>query len=164
MLVSVLYKSFFLVVLSLSFLYAAPSSAQQAPSFSLQGDKGQISLKKYRGKVVYVDFWASWCVPCRKSFPWMNEMHKKYQSDGLVVLGINLDDTRKAAKSFLKQVPADFVVAYDPEGVTPGKYQVEVMPTSYLVDRTGKLVFSHKGFKKSQAHKVEDKIKALLGK
>ena len=94
----------------------------------------------------------------------MNEMQAKYKSKGLVVIGINLDDNKKAADKFLEQVPANFTVAYDPEGVTPGMYNVEVMPTSYLIDRSGNLVESHKGFKKSKAGKMESKISALLRK
>ena len=72
-------KSVFLVILSSLFFYFGTANAQEAPSFSLKGDNGVVNLKDYRGKVVYLDFWASWCVPCRKSFPWMNEMQKKYQ-------------------------------------------------------------------------------------
>lgn len=145
-------------------LYSGNSFAAKAPAFTLNADKGTISLSKLRGKVVYVDFWASWCVPCRKSFPWMNKMQAKYKSQGLVVLGINLDADKSAAKAFLKQVPAKFTVAYDPEGQTPGKYHVEVMPTSYLVDRSGNIVYSHRGFKKSQSDEMESKISALLRK
>jgi len=150
--------------ISLTFLFSSTSQAAQAPLFSLKGDHGQLSLKQYRGKVVYLDFWASWCVPCRKSFPWMNEMQEKYKSKGLVVIGVNLDDNKQAADDFLRQVPAKFTIAYDPNGVTPGKYQVEVMPTSYLIDRSGKLVDKHRGFKKSQRADMESKISTLLGK
>ena len=153
-----------LILLSLSFLFLHSGYvlAEKAPSFSLKSDNGIISLKQFRGKVVYLDFWASWCVPCKKSFPWMNEMQQKYKSKGLVVLAINLDEDKSAAKVFLQQVPAKFTVAYDPDGVTPGKYQVEVMPTSYLIDRSGNLVGSHRGFKKSKKDKMENKISALL--
>lgn len=157
-------KSLLLLPFFLFFLYSSNSFAAIAPAFTLNGDKGTISLSKLRGKVVYVDFWASWCVPCRKSFPWMNKMQAKYKSQGLVVLGINLDEDKSAAKAFLKQVPAKFTIAYDPEGQTPGKYHVEVMPTSYLVDRSGNIVYSHRGFKKSQSDEMESKISALLGK
>ena len=94
----------------------------------------------------------------------MNQIQKKYRSSGLVVIGVNLDDDIKLAAKFLEQIPANFTIAYDPEGTTPGQYQVEVMPTSFLIDRSGKLVDSHKGFKKSQTDKMENKIRTLLGK
>ncbi|MCK4710852.1 MAG: TlpA family protein disulfide reductase [Gammaproteobacteria bacterium] len=162
--VSVLLKPLFLTLFIISFFFSTASYAAKAPTFILKGDNGTISLKKLRGKVVYVDFWASWCIPCRKSFPWMNEMQKKYKSKGLVVIGINLDEDKSAAQNFLKQVPANFTIAYDPDGVTPGKYKVEVMPTSYLIDRSGNLVYTHRGFKKSYSEKMENKITALLGK
>jgi len=160
------FKAFVLslsvVFLSCFFISSSQAAAVDAPAFSLKGDNGQISLNKYRGKVIYLDFWASWCVPCRKSFPWMNAMQNKYKAKGLVVIGVNLDDNREAAKAFLSQVPADFTIAYDPDGETPGKYQVEVMPTSYLIDRDGKLVYKHRGFKKSQSAEMEHKISSLL--
>lgn len=157
-------KSFLLLPLFLFFLYSGSSFAAKAPSFTLSGDKGTISLKQFRGKVVYLDFWASWCVPCRKSFPWMNMMQEKYKSEGLVVLGINLDESKEAAKKFLQQVPANFTIAYDPDGETPGQYHVEVMPTSYVVDRKGNIVLAHRGFKKSQSAEMESKISAILRK
>ena len=161
---SIRSKQFLLLPLFLLFIYSGSSFAEKAPLFSLSGDNGSINLKQYRGKVVYLDFWASWCVPCRKSFPWMNEMQAKYKSQGLVVLGINLDENKRIAKKFLQQIPGNFTIAYDPDGETPGKYQVEVMPTSYLIDRSGDIVYSHRGFKKSQANEMESKISALLRK
>lgn len=161
---SVLSKSVVTALFSVFLIYSGHANAAKAPVFSLKGDRGQISLQKYRGKVVYLDFWASWCVPCRKSFPWMNKMQEKYKSKGLVVIGINLDESKADAKNFLKQVPGNFTMAYDPDGVTPGKYKVEVMPTSYLIDRRGNLVYTHRGFKKSKADKMEAEIQALLNK
>lgn len=158
-----LFRTFFLVVLASCF-FQSNAYAGPAPAFSLKGDNGSVSLKKYRGKVVYLDFWASWCVPCRKSFPWMNEMQKKYHAKGFEVIGINLDESQGDAKNFLKQIPAHFTVAYDPNGVTPGKYHVEVMPTSFLIDRKGNLVKTHRGFKKSKADDVEAEIQGLIGK
>lgn len=147
------------------FLVPATAYAQKAPDFSLKGDKGKtISLKNYRGKVVYVDFWASWCVPCRKSFPWMNEMQATYQNKGFEVIGVNLDSSHKEASRFLKQIPANFTIAYDPDGETPGKYQVSVMPTSFLVDKKGEIIYVHKGFKKSQSEDMEARIKEALAK
>jgi thiol-disulfide isomerase/thioredoxin len=157
-------KQFILLPLFLLSIYSSSSLAEKAPSFTLDGDNGSISLKQFRGKVVYIDFWASWCVPCRKSFPWMNAMQAKYKSEGFVVLGVNLDEDKQAAKKFLQQIPAKFTIAYDPDGETPGKYQVAVMPTSYLIDRSGNIVDSHRGFKKSQTDEMEHKISTLLRK
>lgn len=149
-------------LLMLSMLIGIPVYAETAPDFSLQGRDGQVNLKDFRGQVVYLDFWASWCVPCRKSFPWMNEVHDNYKGKGLKVIAINLDSSRKAADKFLKQIPAKFIIAFDPDGKTPGQYGLEVMPTSYLIDRNGQVVDIHRGFKKSHTTKMEDKIKQLL--
>lgn len=136
--------------------------AQQAPNFSLAGDSGEINLTQYRNKIVYVDFWASWCKPCRESFSFMNEMQKKYADKGLQIIAINLDDQRSAADGFLKKYPAQFKVAYDPQGTTPASYGVKVMPTSYLLDRRGNIIFTHKGFKQNQTEELEQHIVEAL--
>ena len=140
------------------------SYAQKAPGFSLQSDKGTLKLSSLKGKVVYIDFWASWCKPCRKSFPFMNNMHKQYGKKGLKVIGINLDSEKSDADNFLKKYPASFTIAYDPQGKTPESYKLSVMPTSYIVDRKGNIVDTHKGFKEGQASSLEDKIKKALAK
>jgi thiol-disulfide isomerase/thioredoxin len=136
--------------------------AQQAPAFSLASDNGNISLSQYRNKIVYVDFWASWCKPCRESFSFMNEIQKKYAGKGLQIIAINLDDQRSAADAFLSKYPAEFKIAYDPQGKTPAAFGVKVMPTSYLVDRKGNIIFIHKGFKQSQTDELEQRIAQAL--
>lgn len=139
-----------------------PAIAEQAKDFTLPTDKGEIQLSKLKGKIVYVDFWASWCVPCRKSFPWMNKMHAKYESQGLEIIAISLDDDEAMAYKFLKKMPALFTVAYDTKGTIAELYDVQVMPTSYLIDRNGKLLLTHKGFKTKHEDKMEaELVKAL---
>ena len=138
--------------------------AQKAPAFTLDGDKGKISLNSYRNQVVYVDFWASWCKPCRKSFGFMNDMETRYGKKGLKIIAINLDNERSDASGFLKKHPANFTIAYDPNGKTPGAYNLKVMPTSYLIDRKGNLVNIHKGFKEDQTDKLEKIIVQALNK
>ncbi len=156
----------FLALVALVIAFYLPSSfaAQKAPDFSLKSDKAVVKLSSYRGQVVYVDFWASWCKPCRKSFPFLNEMHKRYQNKGLKVIGINLDTTPSDAKRFLNKFPAQFTIAYDPEGKTPQQYKLSVMPTSYLVDRNGNLINIHKGFKEGQAAEIESIIVKALSR
>lgn len=144
--------------------FSTPSFAQKAPGFTLDGDKGKIKLSAYKNKVVYVDFWASWCKPCRKSFTFMNEMQDRYGKNGLKIIAINLDNERSDANSFLKKHPAKFTIAYDPKGKTPGLYKLKVMPTSYLIDRRGNLVNIHKGFKEDQTGKLEKLIAKTLNK
>ena len=137
-------------------------ASNKAPTFNLQGDNGEISLDQYKGQVVYVDFWASWCVPCKHAFPWMNDLHKRYGDKGLKIVAINLDKDKKDAHTFLKLFPADFEVAYDPEGVAAESYRVKVMPTAYLIDQQGNLVKSHKGFRIEQSGDMEETIRKLL--
>ena len=150
-----------ILILSLAF-NTTVIAANKAPTFKLQGDNGEISLDQYKGQVVYVDFWASWCVPCKHSFPWMNDIQKRYGNKGFKVIAINLDKDKKDANTFLKLHPADFTIAYDPEGVAADSYRVKVMPTAYLIDQQGNLVKSHKGFKIEKSGQMEETIRKLL--
>lgn len=136
---------------------------QAAPDFDLPGASGPVKLSALRGKVVYVDFWASWCGPCKQSFPWMNEMQTKYGAQGLTVVGINVDKNRTDAESFLKGTPAKFSVAYDDKGTAPTAYQIKGMPSSYLVDRDGKIIATHAGFRADESAALEGKLRAALG-
>jgi len=148
--------------LLLTFLISPAALATKAPVFELPGDSGTVSLQKYRNQVVFVDFWASWCVPCKYSFPWMNEMQERYGKDGLKVIGINVDKDKAMAQKFLEHVPATFDIAYDPEGEIADLYSLKVMPSSYLIDREGNLVHAHKGFKTSDGSQMEDMIRKLI--
>lgn len=121
-----------------------------------------LDLSHYRGKVVLVDFWASWCAPCRKSFPWLNEMQRKYGERGLVVIGVNVDATRHAAEQFLRDVPSKFQIVYDPSGALAAEYQVPGMPSSFLFGPDGKLVSSHIGFQQSAREAREAELQQLL--
>lgn len=134
-----------------------------APEFDLKGASGPVKLSAMRGKVVYVDFWASWCGPCKQSFPWMNEMQAKYGAQGLTIVGINVDKKRADADGFLSGTPAKFTVAYDEQGTTPTAYKIKGMPSSYLVDREGKIVATHAGFRDDERGKLEAKLRAALG-
>jgi cytochrome c biogenesis protein CcmG, thiol:disulfide interchange protein DsbE len=119
-------------------------------------------LDGLRGKVVVVDFWASWCEPCRHSFPWMSDLQKRYGSSGLVVLAVNLDQDRALAERFLSTTPAGFRVEYDPEGTLASKFDVAAMPTSFIIDRNGQVRESHKGYRESQRAEREKTILKLL--
>ncbi len=137
-------------------------AANKAPQFSLPGKNGNIDLKSLQGQVVYVDFWASWCSPCRKSFPWMNEMANKYKNMGFTIIAINLDKERKLADEFLKDVPHDFSIAFDPKGDTATAYDVRAMPSSYLIDKNGDIKYTHLGFRSDKTAESEAHIKSLL--
>lgn len=134
-----------------------------APPFSLLDERGvQVGLEQYRGKVVYLDFWASWCGPCRQSFPWMNSMQATYRDRGLHIVAINVDAKAVDAKKFLAETPAQFEVLYDGAGKTPRAYGVKGMPSSYLIDRQGRIVSVHNGFTSAKAAELEAQLKQLL--
>jgi thiol-disulfide isomerase/thioredoxin len=119
-----------------------------------------LDLSQYRGKVVVVDFWASWCVPCRRSIPWLNQMRAKYGDRGLVIIGVNVDKDRRDAERFLQEVPAQFGIVYDSDGKLATHYEVEGMPSSYVFDRNGELAARHLGFQNANRPEYE----ALLGR
>lgn len=142
----------------------ALEAGKPAPSFDLSGPNGPVKLEKYLGKLVYVDFWASWCGPCRQSFPWMNDMQAKYGAQGLQIIGVNVDAKADDAKGFLSTTPASFVVAFDPAGATPRSYGIKGMPSSVLIGPDGKVLFEHSGFRAADREELESKIKSALGK
>ena len=143
-------------------VYAADVGAP-APAFTLPDAHGaSVSLDALRGRVVYVDFWASWCAPCRRSFPWMNELQRRYGDQGFAVVAINVDRRREDAQRFLQQVPAAFTVLYDGAGVAPAAWGVKGMPSSYLVDARGTVVAVEQGFRDDRKAALEERIRALV--
>ncbi len=145
-------SSFFRLVMQVLILLVVAPVA----SVAMAGDS--LDISQHRGQVVVVDFWASWCVPCRRSFPWMNEMQAKYGDDGLVIIGVNVDAEKSEAKSFLRDYPADFTVIYDSDGDLARQHDVIAMPSSYIFDRNGKQVARHLGFKV----RMQNEYEALL--
>ena len=117
-----------------------------------------LDLSQYSGKVVVLDFCASWCVPCRRSFPWWNTMQARYGDEGLVVIGVNLDNDLDEAAKFLEEFPADFKIHYDSNKELAKSYGVVAMPTSYILGRDGGLHAKHYGFKV----KKQDEFEAVL--
>ena len=136
-------------LLAAQFAWLAWAPASAADTF----DPGQ-----YAGKVVVLDFWASWCEPCRRSFPWLNAMHDRYGPEGLVIVGVNLDMERADAQRFLAEYPADFAIVYDENQALAREYEVVAMPSSYVIGRDGQLAARHMGFKVKQ----QDDYEALL--
>jgi thiol-disulfide isomerase/thioredoxin len=121
-----------------------------------------LDLSAYRGKVVYLDFWASWCVPCRTSFSWMADIQSSFGSRGLVVIAVNVDHDRAAADRFLENHLANFKVVYDPHGSIANQYKVSGMPMSFVIGRDGKTHFSHAGFFETREDSYASQITQLL--
>jgi len=143
------------VVLIVATLVCVVPAGAQVPEQSLD-------LTQWRGQVVLVDFWASWCGPCRQSFPWMSGMRAQYGERGLVVVAVNLDEDAKAADEFLAGIQADFVHVRDPEGRFARAYGISVMPSSILFDRAGRPVYRHEGFHPDKTGEYERHILKLL--
>lgn len=143
-----------LIWITLALAPAAIADDEQSTGFDL----GQ-----YQGKVVVLDFWASWCGPCRRSFPWLNEMHGRYAQDGLVIIGVNLDANQHDAAEFLEEYPAEFGIHFDPEASLATEYGVEAMPSSYVIGRDGQIKASHRGFKVKQQSEYEAILVEALG-
>lgn len=131
--------------------------------FELPGSTKPVRLADLKGQVVYVDFWASWCAPCKQSFPWMNEMQAKYGPRGFSVIGVTVDQKREDADKFLANTPAKFNIAYDPEGKVAGLYKPLSMPTSYLIGADGKVRAIHVGFREGDREALEREIQVALG-
>lgn len=134
-----------------------------APDFSGKGlDGAAFSLAQLRGRVIYLDFWASWCPPCRVSLPWMEMIRERYSKEKFSVVTINLDSEPSAAVQMLKEANAGFTTISDPTGSIARIFSPPAMPTSYLIDRDGVVRAVVKGFRESEKEPLEDKIKELL--
>jgi len=155
------------IILAALFMYSlfmlTNTRAEQAPVFTLPTESTTISLDQYRGQVIYLDFWASWCNPCQKSFSWMNTMQSRYGDEGFKIVAINLDTSRKKAEKFLENNPALFEILYDPERKTANAYKLSAMPNSFLINKKGEVIYNHKGFDRKGEIILEDRIRQLIG-
>ena len=138
----------------------AVEPGQKTPDFAVEHlrDGSLISLDQYKGRVVYLDFWASWCVPCLKSFPFMEALQKQYGEKGLVVLAISLDESRDDAVAFLQKTQSSFVVGHNSSGDIATKYNVQAMPSSYLIGRDGTIQQRFFGFRTKDKEKLRKNI------
>ncbi len=135
-----------------------------APEFALAGIDKEVKLSDYKGQVVYLDFWASWCSPCKDSFPWMNDMQAKYKDQGVTFIAINVERKKKNADAFLTETPANFTIAFDSKGKTPKLYDVMGMPSAFIIGKDGNILHSHIGFHSSDLAEYEAHIQEALNK
>ena len=148
--------------MTLSPVHAA-DVGQALPVASVPGaDGAPVPLYDGKAKLTYVDFWASWCGPCRQSFPWMNRMQEKYGAQGLRIVAVNLDANRNDALNFLKEVPAKVSLAFDGKGDSARRVGVRAMPSSVLLGPDGRVLAQHAGFRAEDEAELEARIAAAL--
>ncbi|MEC4748390.1 TlpA disulfide reductase family protein [Methylomicrobium sp. Wu6] len=128
---------------------------------SIDGGRA-IDLGEFKGKVVYLDFWASWCGPCAKSFPFMNQLHHELGEQGVTMIGVNLDENAEDAKAFLSQYPANFTIAADKGEQCARQFDVKAMPSSYLIGRDGVIRHVHLGFRQDEGKELREMVEKLL--
>jgi cytochrome c biogenesis protein CcmG/thiol:disulfide interchange protein DsbE len=121
-----------------------------------------VELDSLRGRVVYLDFWASWCAPCRQSFPWMQAMKDAHEHEGLTIVAVNLDRSHEDAERFLAKHKPNFDVRFDPQGSVAERFKIHGMPTSVIIDRHGVQRFMHIGFRAADEAAYEDQLRQLL--
>jgi thiol-disulfide isomerase/thioredoxin len=144
-------------------VYALLAFTAGATSIGASGTaSAPFDIARHHGRVVIVDFWASWCKPCRQSIPWLNAMRERYGANGLTIIGVNVDAERADADRFLRDVPIDFEIVFDPKGDLAKQFKVQGMPSSYLFDRAGKLVDTHLGFRDAKKDENEAALRNLL--
>lgn len=136
---------------------------QPAPMVRLpKADGTVVSLADNKGKVVLVDFWASWCGPCKASFPALDALYQELHDRGFEVIAINVDERREDANAFLSDRPHAMAVVFDPEGTAPAAYGVGAMPTSFLIGRDGRVRFVHIGYTAKTIDLYRREIEELL--
>lgn len=163
-----IFKTTFIVCITLLFAttttYAASEKISgKAPNFTLKSRSGKnIKLSELRGEVVMLNFWASWCGPCRQEMPLLEKIHKKYKRLGFTLLGVNVEENSTDAKNYLKDVKVTFPILFDKTQKTSKLYDVSAMPTTILIDRNGNKRFIHKGYKPGYENDYKKQIKKLL--
>ncbi|MDB6063105.1 MAG: thiol-disulfide isomerase-like protein [Verrucomicrobiaceae bacterium] len=150
-----------------AFLFTAAASLchanESAPDFALKSTEGSnIRLSEHRGEVILLNFWASWCGPCRQEMPQLNALQERYKKLGFNVVGVNVDKDSALATKLLKDIPVSFPVLLDDTGSVSSSYNVSAMPTTVLIDRDGNMRYLHKGYKPGYEQDYEQQIKELI--
>ncbi len=137
--------------------------AKPAPAFALSSLGGKtIDLSQYKGQVVMINFWATWCGPCRQEMPLLEQLHKKYKPMGFTLLGVNVEPDSKAAADWLKTTPVSFPILFDTDSKVSKLYAVAGMPSTVIVDRKGNLRWLHRGYKPGDENQYLNQVRALL--
>ncbi|TFG41357.1 MAG: TlpA family protein disulfide reductase [Chromatiales bacterium] len=136
---------------------------QLAPDFALKSSTGEnLRLSEYRGDVVMLNFWATWCGPCRQEMPLLDELYKRYERVGFNLLGVNIDDDSRRAMQMIEELGVNFPVLFDARKEVSKLYEVEAMPVTVLIDREGNVRYVHHGYKPGYEDKYLDQMRSLL--
>jgi len=135
----------------------------QAPAFTLQSLDGRtVTLGQYKGDVVMINFWASWCGPCRQEMPLLDDIYKQYKDMGFVLLGVNVEPDASNANGWLKKTPVSYPILYDPKSSVSQLYQVQAMPTTVIIDRKGIVRYVHNGYLPGDENQYMNSIRSLI--
>ncbi len=152
-----------MAMLLLSGMVAAKEVSGPAPDFTLKSRSGEnLKLSEFRGEVVMINFWASWCGPCRKEMPLLDQLYQRYHPMGFTILGVNVEEDSKEALRLLKEIPVTFPILFDRDNSVSEAYELVAMPTTVLVDRDGNMRFVHLGYLPGYEREYETQIKALI--
>ena len=151
------------ILACLSPLAGAEAINVPAPDFTLESRSGEnLRLEDHRGEVVMLNFWASWCGPCRQEMPLMDELYGQYKDLGFTILAVNVDENREEAHRFLDKVPVTYPILYDPESSVSELYEVQAMPTTVMIDRNGNARYLHYGYQPGYEDEYEQQIRELV--
>jgi peroxiredoxin len=141
----------------------AADAGGPAPSFTLAALTGQqAALSQYKGQVVMVNFWATWCGPCQQEMPLLDQMYKKYKPAGFTLIGVNVDKEAPAVRELMARKPVSFPVLLDPANQVSKAYHVDEMPSSVLIDRKGEIRYIHRGYRPGDENEYQDRIRQLI--
>ncbi|MDH5409377.1 MAG: TlpA family protein disulfide reductase [Gammaproteobacteria bacterium] len=158
--VSILFVS---IMLAFSGHALASKVSGKAPNFTLKSNTGSnLKLSEFRGQVVMINFWASWCAPCRQEMPLLEDMYKKYKRLGFTILGVNVEENSAPAKKLLRSIPVSFPILFDTQNKVSKLYKVSAMPSTVLVDRNGNMRYLHKGYKPGYEKDYAKQVRELV--
>jgi peroxiredoxin len=142
---------------------AMPPPGSVAPDFTLKSNSGKnLKLSEFRGQVVMINFWATWCAPCRQEMPLLNHIYEQYHKTGFTLLGVNIDDKPESAKALAQQLGISFPVLFDTDKQISHRYDVDAMPSTVLIDRSGKVRYLHRGYRAGYETSYDTQVRELL--
>jgi peroxiredoxin len=158
-----IFRTFALTAIVAASAAFAADSGGPAPAFTLTAlTGGQTALSQYKGQVVLVNFWATWCGPCQQEMPLLDQMYKKYKPAGFTLIGVNVDKEEPAVKELLARKPVSFPVLLDPANQVSKAYHVDEMPSSVIIDRKGDIRYIHRGYRPGDENDYQDRIRQLI--